>query len=56
MKLPIEWLNDYVDISDISIDELQKNILTIVNNVNICYNRMCMSIFRQKHERRMRNE
>ncbi len=28
MKLPIEWLNDYVDISDISIEELQKKLFS----------------------------
>ena len=28
MKLPIEWLNDYVDISDISLEELQKKLFS----------------------------
>ncbi len=28
MKLPLEWLNDYVDISDISLDDLTKKLFS----------------------------
>ena len=28
MKLPLQWLNDYVDISDISVNELQSKLFS----------------------------
>ena len=28
MKLPIKWLNDYVDISNVSIDTLQEKLFS----------------------------
>ena len=28
MKLPIKWLNDYVDVSNVSINELQEKLFS----------------------------